>query len=160
MHPESVSPARDTYMTASSLVNRGPGGGFIRAEGTSRDFHWRRGRLERRSRDMRIRRSFLRLFYCWYFASLAMIFLCGTLACIPPKNNGGDGPHRPGNLLAGGLVVSVHLVLTIIFGVAGWTAFRERASAIMRRRGWMVVASLLSLLISTGFPCFIGMPRA
>lgn len=110
--------------------------------------------LEGRSTNTRIRRSFLRLFFCWYFASLAMIFLCGTLACVLPKSHGGDGLDRPGNPLAGGLVVSVYLVLTIIFGVAGWTAFRDSTSAIMRRRGWMVIASLLNLLISTGIPLF------
>lgn len=101
-------------------------------------------------RNMRLTRLVFRVFYCWYFALLSMIFCAVTLWNALPRTQVPDaGLRRPVSALATG---SICAVLGTIFGVAAWAAFQERASPVMRRRGWLIAASLLSLLGSIGIP--------
>jgi hypothetical protein len=101
------------------------------------------------SRNMRIPRLFLRGFYSWYFMSLSMIFLAAALWNIRPTTDNqavGRGPLNP--IIRG----SVCTALTIVFGIAGLTAFKGRSSQVIRHRGWIVAASLLNTLGSIGVP--------
>lgn len=95
---------------------------------------------------MRALQLLFRCIICWYFGLLSMIFVAITFRGVQ------DASRTPANRLA---IYSFSSLLAIIFGMASWTAWRERASARARGvngRKWMVTACLLSLLISIYIP--------
>jgi hypothetical protein len=93
---------------------------------------------------MQISKLFLRRFFCWYFATLSMI----CIALVFGENR--EYVFR--SILSVIVRRSAFLVLAITFGAASWITWRERASACLRGRGWIIAACLLNLLISAGVP--------
>ena len=78
----------------------------------------------------------LRKFLCWCFAVAAFAFVY-----LPIKARVSYGYWSPGWKFALGVVVP--LALAAVFGMAWWTAFKERDAA----RNWGIVASLVYLLL-------------
>lgn len=97
----------------------------------------------------------LKLFFWWYFLILATIFLTIPLADIwfGTRNLGAKNAH------ISPIVDLVSFVLGIIFIIASWIAWRDKASERARGWKWMMLASLLSVLISIGSPLLYSYAR-
>ncbi|MGC1300527.1 MAG: M50 family metallopeptidase [Alloacidobacterium sp.] len=85
----------------------------------------------------------LRKFLCWCFAVAAFAFVYLLM-----KARVSYGYWSPGWKLALGVVVP--LALAAVFGMAWWTAFKEKDSA----RNWGIVASLVYLLLGVSVTTF------
>jgi len=85
----------------------------------------------------------LRKFLCWCFAVAAFAFVY-----LPMKARVSCGYWSPGWKFALGVVVP--LALAAVFGMAWWTAFKEKDSA----RNWGTVASLVYLLLGVSVTAF------
>jgi len=91
----------------------------------------------------------LRFTFFLYFGNLSLLSLAMALYNSPMKNLPAPSPREETVLIfCGG-----------VFGAASWLAMQAWRSGIIRGRGWLVGASLLSFLIFLGLPLYLDYSR-